>query len=225
MNENDEAISQAVFNSLKTDPRLNQRRLPDVSVADGIVTLAGSVGSYREKLIIQEKAELVPGVKAVVGDIAVELPPGTETRDQELAESACQALSLNSTIPSQRLELEVEGDWVTINGTVDWLHEKEEAESTVAKIKGVKGITNNIIVTEENTHSNVTGEIERAFQHVAAHHAAEIHAKIKGKTAVLTGTARAYLEKVIAEEVLRDEFGMKEVDNQIRLSPLLNGKE
>jgi osmotically-inducible protein OsmY len=80
-----------------------------------------------KKLIIQEKAELIPGVKAVIGDLTVELPPGTERKDQEITESICHALKLNSYIPAERLELAVENGWVTIKGTVDWLHQRERS--------------------------------------------------------------------------------------------------
>ena len=52
-------------------------------------------------------------------------------------------LERHISIPSDKIKVTVKNGWVTLEGTVDYELQKKLAHSTVKKLKGVAGITNN----------------------------------------------------------------------------------
>ncbi len=221
----DEEIKQEIQAALAREPRIVNPDGIGVAVNDRVVTLIGHVHSYTDQLAAQAAAERVPGVEAVVQDIEVILPDESRRNDIEIAEAASKSLELNSSIPGGRIKVVVEDGYLSLDGEVERQYQKEEAESTVAKIRGVKGVTNNIKVGTQIRPIDVILQIEKEFQRMAALHARDIHVNVQGTRVILTGMTRAWIEKVEAERVVREMPGVTEVENQIELSPLLEGKE
>ena len=60
----DAQVQSDVMAELKWEPSVNATRI-GVEVHDGVVTLAGQVGSYAEKLDAERAAQRVAGVKAL----------------------------------------------------------------------------------------------------------------------------------------------------------------
>ena len=72
--KSDSEIRDDVINELQWDPQITDPDAIGVAVADGAVTLTGTVPSYAEKLAAARAAERVYGVKAVANDLKVKLP-------------------------------------------------------------------------------------------------------------------------------------------------------
>lgn len=221
----DEEIRQEVIQEIRRETKIINPDGLEVSVDNGVVKLGGHVHSYTDQLAAQAAAERVPGVEAVAQDIEVLLPADSKHSDLEIAESARNALDLNSAVPPGLVKAAVEDGWIMLDGEVEWLHQKEEAESTVSKIRGVKGVTNKITVSSNVKPQDVMLQIEKEFQRMAILHARDIHVEIEGNKAVLSGMVRAWVEKVEAESVVREMPGITQVENNLILSPLLQGKE
>jgi osmotically-inducible protein OsmY len=66
----DKQIQQDVIAELGWEPSVNAAHI-GVQVSDGIVTLAGHVGSYTEKLNAERAAQRVAGVKALAVEMDV----------------------------------------------------------------------------------------------------------------------------------------------------------
>ncbi len=60
---------------------------------------------------------------------------------------------------------------------------------------------------------------------MAAHHARHIQVEVQDSKAILTGVVYAWVEKAEAERITREIPGIKEVENRLTLTPLLDGKE
>jgi len=159
----DEGLHLEVDNELKSERKISNPDRIEVSVKDGIVTLGGYVDHYIDRVAAQMAAERVSGIAGVVQDITVELPAGSKRVDREIAGSACSAIELNSILPSDRITVVVSDGMVTLEGRVNELHQKEEAEIVVSRILGVKGVSNSIEVVQEVRPSDVTLEIVRTF--------------------------------------------------------------
>ena len=137
----DDSIREHVLSELRSDPRITSS---DVTVEpkNGLVRLCGSVSSCWERDQAERAAERVSGVRAVKNDLRVKL---TNPRaDQEIARDVAHALASHVAIPYERINFRVENGWVTLEGTVDWPHQKLLAEAAVKSLRGVIGITNNI---------------------------------------------------------------------------------
>ncbi len=224
--DKDEAIRLEVTSQLNLDRRITSPHLIQVAVANGMVTLSGHVEHYMEQLAAAEAAEKAAGVKGVVQEIEVRLPETSRREDEVITRSACTALELNSRIPGSAVKVVVCDGWATLQGEVCEEHQKQEAQVTVSRLLGVKGVTNDIVVKPQVKSCDVTMQIEREFQVLAAHHAREIQVDIKeGGRVVLSGTVRAWIEIAEAEEAAHHVKGVTVVENNLQLTPLLDGRE
>jgi osmotically-inducible protein OsmY len=100
-----------VFAGLKWDARLQPNEI-GVIVKDGVVTLTGWLDSYLKKWTGEDVAHRVTGVKAVANDIEVKLP--SERTDPDIAAAAIRAIEWDAAVPSDKVQVTVSKDWVTL---------------------------------------------------------------------------------------------------------------
>ena len=67
---NDGVIKQNIIDELEFEPSIDASGI-GVAVRSGIVTLTGAVGSYAQKVVAQQAAMRVKGVKGIAEDIVV----------------------------------------------------------------------------------------------------------------------------------------------------------
>jgi osmotically-inducible protein OsmY len=140
----DQEIQQDILAELRWDLGVAASEI-GVAVKDGVVTLTGNVDTFMKKWRAEEATLRVNGVAAVANDIEVRLV-GTERTDTDIAAVAANALNWNSTVPANKVHVTVEKGWVTLKGEVEWQYQRQEAEKTVRRLWGVKGVTNLITV-------------------------------------------------------------------------------
>ena len=90
--------------------------------------------------------------------------PGKTSSDQELEASVGKALAWHFWVPRKTIHAEVHDGWATLSGTVEWLFQRTGAEEAVAKVEGLRGITNGIRV-----------ECRTVSTHRATHCVTQIH--------------------------------------------------
>lgn len=208
----DEQIQHDVLDELKWDAQVQPNEI-GVSVKDGIVTLFGFVDSYLKKWSAEEAAHRVAGVKAVVNEIEVKL--ATERTDEDIAEAAVRALEWDAFLPPGKVKATVSKGWVTLEGSVEWQYQREEAERVIRRISGVKGITNLITVRPSTSPSDLKKKIEEALVRNAQIDAGKIEVEVQGGKAILRGSVRSWAEKQEAERVAWSAPGITEVQNLI----------
>jgi osmotically-inducible protein OsmY len=216
----DNEILQDVVSELKWEPSLQNDDVA-VSVRDGIVTLAGFVTSYADKYKAERVAGRVKGVKAVANDLQVRLPSASQRTDPEIARAAVETLKWNILVPDDRITIKVENGWVTLEGDVDWYYQREEAERTVRKLIGIKGVTNLITVHEQPTPHNIKQRIREALQRGAQLDADRITVEVDGHTVTLRGTIRSLAEKRDSERAAQNAPGVTAVKNELVVDPSL----
>src|SRR5258708_3774588 len=128
----DNKLQQAVIDELKWEPSVNAAHI-GVAAKNGVVTLSGDVNNYAEKLAAERAARRVYGVKAVAEEITVRYP-SSKPDDSDIAQKALQALSWDSEVPVDMVKVEVEGGWVTLQGTVDWYFQRKAAGEDVRRL-------------------------------------------------------------------------------------------
>jgi osmotically-inducible protein OsmY len=221
----DEETRLEVLKEINSERRISNPKRIEVTVKDGVVTLSGYVDHYMDLVVATHATECVAGVEGVVQDLEVELPESSKRDDLEITRASCAALEHNSTIPANHVKVSVRDGWVTLEGNLTEEHQKEEAEATVSRILGVRGIINNVVIHTQVKPFDVTLQIERAFQHMAIHHARAVKVDVHDNKVILSGIVRAWIEKAEAEEAARELQGVTEVENLLEVTPLLEGKE
>ncbi len=139
----DEQIRSAIADALRYDPRILAEDIV-VAVADGQVTLAGTVRHHKSKAEAGSDAKDTPGVFSVRNLIKVR--PNTRPSDEHLARDIKQALIRDSRVGCFDLHEAAVSGVVTLSGMVDYSPQRAEAEYLAEQAVGVVEVRNDIHV-------------------------------------------------------------------------------
>ena len=109
--------------------------------------------------------------------------------------------------------------WLTLEGEVEWNYQRQRAEEAVRRVRGIKGITNHIVVKPRVAPTEIRRKIEEALRRAAEVDASRISVETVGNEVILRGTVRAWAERQEAERAAWSAPGVAKVDNRIIVSP------
>lgn len=115
-----------------------------VTVNDGVATLAGSVDTLWLKVQVERVASQAAGVSAVRNH--VEVVPSEAVPDSAIATAILDALERSETIDDETVDVGVEHGNVTLSGSVSSNSASQVACNTVINMVGVKSLQNNLVV-------------------------------------------------------------------------------
>ncbi len=209
-------LQQDVLDELNWNPMLNASEI-GVIVKDGVVTLTGKVDTYLKKIVAERTAKKVAGVKAVAMDIEIKLP-NTRPDDTDIARAAINALKWHSSITEDKIKIEVDNGWVTLEGELNWPFQKDTAENCIEKLTGVRGISNLITIKPKADVKLIKDNIIKAFQRNAALEASKITVETEGDKVILKGTVHSWSEKNEAEKAAWNAPGVAHVEDNLLIA-------
>src|SRR5258708_5678395 len=214
----DEEIKRDVEAELKWDPDIDATDIA-VSTKNGVVTLVGYVPSYLMKYEAEKAAKRVAGVVGVANDLEVRLPSIDERPDPEIARDAVAAIKSRLPISWDHIKVIVKNAWITLEGEVEWNYQRQTAEEAVRALKGVKGVTNSVVVKPRAAPTDIKKKIEEAFRRNAEIDAGRIQVETRGGEVILNGTVRSWVEREEAERAAWAAPGVVRVEDRIVVSP------
>lgn len=137
-------LQEAVIASLMRDPRIPEPLTIAVSAQGNVVTLRGTVETFRQRHAAIDDARTVEDVREIDDQLRVELRPWERRPDDTIRAAALQKLIRDSEVPAESLEVKVRDGWVTLSGYVEYEPQRDAAFDDVATLEGVTGISNEI---------------------------------------------------------------------------------
>ena len=191
MSNND--LERSVTDELYWDPKVDNAAIA-VSADEGVVTLRGTVGSFRQKREATQDAERVFGVESVKNDLQVRIMNQDRRDDAELRGDVLQALMLDSIVPST-IDAKVDDGLVTLTGTANWQFERDEAEFVAANVLGVVSVDDEIdLVPPSPTAGDVQHSIKKAMERNAKLDADSVSVDSSNGTITLDGTVSSWAD-------------------------------
>ena len=215
----DNEVKQQVLRELKWDSRIVWAQV-GVEVIEGVVTLTGVMSSYAKKLAAQEAAHRISGVLDVANDVEVR-PDGVFVRnDADIARAVRHILEWDALVPDERIKSTVSDGWVTLEGEVDFWHQREDAERTVLRLEGVIGVLNEITVAPKTVDPmELREEIEYALERRADREADHLRIEVNDGAVDLFGRVHSWQEKRAVLGSISHAPGVCAVRDHLRVDP------
>jgi osmotically-inducible protein OsmY len=213
MHRSDQDLQATVSDELLYTPSIDSHLT--VTANDGVVTLAGDVGSLPERLAAKQAAERVWGVKVVADKMVVRSAGASGATDADLAGAASHMLAWSIDVPHDTVTVEIRDRTLTLSGAVTWDFQREAALRAVTYIRGISGVNNNISLSQKASVSVVKDAVEAAIRRNAPLDAQTIAVEVNGHELTLSGSVRSSMERDQAEHVAWGAAGVANVKNNL----------
>ena len=141
MPRTDADIADAAVNSIKWNTSVPEEKVR-VKVENGRLTLDGEVEWAYQKDSAQDAVEIITGVKGV--DNLITIKPRIQA--SIVKSSIKQALERAADIEAEGIEVETEGNKITLRGTARTWAERNEAQRAAWKTPGVYCVDNRLTI-------------------------------------------------------------------------------
>jgi osmotically-inducible protein OsmY len=186
-------LERSVADELYWDPKVDNAAIA-VSAKEGVVTLRGTVGSFRQKREATQDAERIFGVKSVKNDLEVRILNQDRRDDADLRGAVLQALNLDGLVPST-IDAKVDDGVVTLSGTANWQFERDEADFVATNILGVVSVDDQIdLVPPAPSAGDVKHSIKKAMERNAKLDADSVSVDSSNGTVTLDGTVSSWAD-------------------------------
>ncbi|MEW5706449.1 MAG: BON domain-containing protein [Actinomycetota bacterium] len=221
------SIVDDVKRSLASDTRIDESLIEVRSEEPGVIILEGQVDTYNEKLVADEIAGRIRGVKDVINNISV-VPPIARS-DEEITEAVRKNLELDVWVDETKISVETIDGVVFLRGAVGEIAgtqkavpvssriEKQEAENDARWVAGVVDVVNHLVVKPEMkiADAEIARDVRAALIKNTRLDLTEANVDVTDGVVTLTGEVPNYTQKRIAEFVAFSVPGVVDVINEL----------
>jgi osmotically-inducible protein OsmY len=209
-------LQSSILAELRWEPSVDPSRV-GVAVEQGVVSLTGKVATLSQRDAAEAAVKRVRGVVAVANDLEIDLPSVHQRDDVDIAKAAVDALRWNTSVPDDQLRVTVTKGWVTLEGKVQYPHQRFAAQSAVSVLTGVRGVSNKIEVAPPVAAKDVRRQLTAALHRYAQLEADRIQIEVQGDRVTLKGPVHSWGEHDQAQNAAWKVPGVVHVDNQLSI--------
>ena len=209
----DGTIKFWIRDALSEDPYLDASDI-QIQVADGIVTLSGTVPSIAAKKYSDMETKKIAGVLGVINQITV-MP--VHRWDTDIAQDVRHRIVDSAAIESHDISVTCKDGSVALKGTVHGWSEREEAGLLASEVTGVKHVQNYLKVEWEakRPDSEIRRDVVAALHRDAYLIDIPINASVDDGVVTLSGTVGSAYQKVLAYSDIRWIDNVRTVNNNL----------
>lgn len=209
-------IKNDILEELTWQPNIDQTQI-GVIVENGTVMLTGVVDDYHKKMAAEKAVKRVKGVKALAGDIQVKYGTNYQKTDIEIGKAIVKAFDWNTSVPEDKISIEVRDGWVSLSGEVESAYQRDAATRVAENIMGVKWINNIITLKQTIQIGDVKENIAKAFKRSADIEADRITVEVNGDVVKLKGKVHSLKEKKAAQKTAYFSPGVSRIENELEV--------
>ena len=112
-----------------------------------------------------------------------------------MAAKVRNAIKWNWQIPDGMIKVKVEEGWITLEGELEWNHQKDAAQKSIKNLIGVKGLNNNITIKPDANDQIERIDIKSRLERNWPINDGDIEAIVSGNNVTLRGTIESLYQK------------------------------
>lgn len=173
----------------------------NITTKNGIVTLKGNTTNLLAKREAKKIAQSTYGVLAVVNNLKITANRPDDAVDQDVD----RALANNPVTETWEITADANNGIVSLTGRADSWQERQLAGTVVSRVKGVKGINNNIIVNYDQSRNDeeIRAEVEQKLKMDAQVKSNMVDVNVEEGNVTLTGAIGSSYEKSLVKDLAR----------------------
>ena len=179
-------------------------------------------GSEHRGRAVQSLYEPIPDRRARAAQLAgvnIDVITVQAFGDGELSVAVHNALSWAAYLPDAAVSARVEAGWVTLSGTVHWGFQRQNAEDAVRYMKGVKGLTNAIVVANRSAPvADIKANIEAALRRHYDAQNQHVVVSIDDRVVTLSGTVSSWWHRYLTRNSAWNAPGVEDVRDHMRIA-------
>ena len=215
--KSDAQLKREVETELSWDTKTWDQKIR-IEVHDGIVTLDGVVSTYAQKVAAESATHRIKGVTDVANELSVH--PRRPYTDAQIARTVRRALRSAALIPDERVTTTVTDGWVKLEGKVDSLTQRFDAEWVVENLVGVAGVVNDLEVDPPGVDAlKLRHTIEQALERRADREAERLRIDIFDGEVDLYGRVHSWPERDAVVGCISHAPGVRKVNDNLRIDP------
>jgi hyperosmotically inducible protein len=217
----DQQIQAEVARQLQ-DHHLRRRENPQVSVADGVVTLAGQVQSVWEKNESVKVALKVDGVHRLISDLVIARAESDKAIGDEISK---RVLRYSRYTVFDDVNVGVRNGVVTMSGAVTEPFKADDLVDAASRVQGVQEVKNlfktlPVSLSDDRIRSELAARIFRNVNLSVYGRGANpsIHIIVENGRVTLVGYVDTALDRQVADTLARETRGVFGVDNRLQVA-------
>ena len=215
---------------MKTDMQIQQEvilameaRLPGaartvgVAVRNGVVTVYGQLTADLERYAVEQAAQSVEGVQALVVEIVIRRPGSVTRADADIADAVQAILQWQAGQLATDVTIMVSHGWVTLSGEVERNYARHKIADALRLLSGVKGVHDRVEIRSSVSAAALRAGILAALRRRSELDAREVAVQVRGTQVTLSGRVHNWWERELARRSAWSAPGVRQVIDRLAI--------